>query len=155
MYRWCCHLVVLCWFICATVMCFQTRSQNFDKRILASSCLSLCVHPTARSLARNSSVPSDRPFARSQGTVRFHPTARSLARNSLVPSDRPFARKEQFGSIRTPVRSQGTVRLPTFMIICRWILLIMRNASDKSWAENPNTHFMFNNFSSKIVQFMK
>jgi hypothetical protein len=30
-----------------------------------------------------------------------------------------------------------------------------RNFSDKSCAENPNTHFMFSNFSPKIVLFMR
>jgi hypothetical protein len=32
------------------------------------------------------------------------------------------------------------------MIISRWILLRIRNVSDKSCRENQNTHFMFNNF---------
>jgi hypothetical protein len=36
--------------------------------------------------------------------------------------------------------------LPTFMILSRWILLIMRNISDKSCRENQNTHFMSNIF---------
>ena len=35
--------------------------------------------------------------------------------------------------------------LCTFMIICRWTVLRIRNASDKSWWENQNTHFMFSN----------
>jgi hypothetical protein len=35
--------------------------------------------------------------------------------------------------------------LCTFMIISRWILVRMRNVSDKSCTENQNTHFMFNN----------
>ena len=33
------------------------------------------------------------------------------------------------------------------MTISRWILLTMRNVSDKSCTQNQNTHFMFNNFS--------
>jgi hypothetical protein len=32
------------------------------------------------------------------------------------------------------------------MIISRWIILRMRNVSDKSCTQNQNTHFMFNNF---------
>jgi hypothetical protein len=43
----------------------------------------------------------------------------------------------------------------TFMLISRWILLRMRNASDKRCTENQNTHFMFNNFFPKIVPFMR
>jgi hypothetical protein len=38
--------------------------------------------------------------------------------------------------------------------IWRWILK-MRNVSDKSRRENQNTHVMFNNFSLKIVPFMR
>ena len=41
---------------------------------------------------------------------------------------------------------ENTEDLCTFMIISRWILLRMRNVSDKSCRENQNTHFMFNNF---------
>jgi hypothetical protein len=33
----------------------------------------------------------------------------------------------------------------TFFIMSRWILLRMRNVSDKICTENQNTHFMFNN----------
>jgi hypothetical protein len=36
--------------------------------------------------------------------------------------------------------------LCTFMIISRWILLGMRDVSNKSCRENQNTHFMLNNF---------
>ena len=39
-----------------------------------------------------------------------------------------------------------TWRLFTFMTLCRWILLRVRNVSDKSCRENQNTHFMFSNF---------
>jgi hypothetical protein len=37
----------------------------------------------------------------------------------------------------------------TFMIICRSVLLRMRNLSDRSCRENPNTHFMFKFFNRK------
>ena len=42
----------------------------------------------------------------------------------------------------------GTVYeyLCTFMVIARWILLRMRNISNKTCGENINTHFMFNKF---------
>ena len=43
----------------------------------------------------------------------------------------------------------------TFLITSRSFLLRMRNISDKSCRENQNTHFMFNNVSSKIVPFMR
>jgi len=31
----------------------------------------------------------------------------------------------------------------------------MKNVSDKSYRENQNTHFVFSNFSPKIVPFMR
>jgi hypothetical protein len=48
-------------------------------------------------------------------------------------------------------KNNGTLHedLCTFMIISCWILLRMRNVSDKSYRENQNTHFMFNKFSRK------
>jgi len=39
----------------------------------------------------------------------------------------------------------------TFIVICRRILLRMRNISDKSCKENQNTLFVFSNFFPKIV----
>jgi hypothetical protein len=38
------------------------------------------------------------------------------------------------------------------MIISRSILLRMRNVSDKSYRENQNAHFIFNNVLPKIVE---
>jgi hypothetical protein len=38
--------------------------------------------------------------------------------------------------------------------ISLWIILRMRSVLDKSYRENQNTHFMLNNFFSKIVSFM-
>ena len=43
--------------------------------------------------------------------------------------------------------------LLTFMIILHWILLRMRNVSDKSYRENQNTQFGFNKFFPKIMLF--
>ena len=47
----------------------------------------------------------------------------------------------------TPTRITGTLHeyQCIFLIISRWILLRMRNVSDKSCRENQNTHFLFNN----------
>ena len=36
-------------------------------------------------------------------------------------------------------------------MISRWILLKMRNVSDKSCRENQNTHFILNNFFKKFA----
>jgi hypothetical protein len=45
-------------------------------------------------------------------------------------------------------KNNGTLHedLCTFMTISRWILLRMRNVSDKICRENQNTHLRFNNF---------
>jgi hypothetical protein len=42
-----------------------------------------------------------------------------------------------------------------FVVISRWILLRMRNVSDKGCTQNHNTHFMSNNFFPKFVPFMR
>jgi len=41
------------------------------------------------------------------------------------------------------------------LIISHSILLCMRNVSDRTCRENKNIHFMFSNFFSKIVLFMR
>jgi len=41
-----------------------------------------------------------------------------------------------------------------FMIISHSVLCTMGNVSDRCY-ENQRTHFMFNNFFSKIVPFMR
>jgi hypothetical protein len=41
------------------------------------------------------------------------------------------------------------------VIISHWILLWMRNVSDKICRENEKPHFMFSNFFLKIVRFMR
>jgi hypothetical protein len=45
--------------------------------------------------------------------------------------------------------------LCTFMTISRWIILIIRNVSDKICWGNQNKHFISSNISSKIVPFMR
>ena len=42
-----------------------------------------------------------------------------------------------------------------FFIISRSFLLRMRNVSDKSCSEYQNTHFVFTDFYSKIVQLVR
>jgi hypothetical protein len=56
-------------------------------------------------------------------------------------------------------RMIGTLQgdLYIFLIISLWILLRMRNVSDRSSRENQNTHFMYINGEGvpKIVSFMR
>jgi len=40
--------------------------------------------------------------------------------------------------------------LSTFMITSCWIILRIRDVPDRSFRENQNTHFMFNNFFRKL-----
>jgi len=40
-------------------------------------------------------------------------------------------------------------------LVSRWILLRMRNVSDKSCTENQNTCIIFNTFTPTIVPFMR
>jgi hypothetical protein len=98
--------------------------QNCEKRLLASSCLSLC--PSARMEQLGS------PWTDLHSGWCF-----SIFRKSV----------EKIQVRSKSDNNNGTLHkdLCTFMIISRWILLRMRNVSDKSCRENQNTHFMFNN----------
>ena len=64
-------------------------------------------------------------------------------------------RKFKFQSNLTTIT--GTLRQDryTFPIIYRLFFHGMRSVSDKSCRENQNTHFVFNNFSPKIVPFLR
>jgi len=42
-----------------------------------------------------------------------------------------------------------------FMRVSHQIVLRVRSVSDKSCRESQNTHFMFNNFFAKFIQFMR
>ena len=56
-----------------------------------------------------------------------------------------FSRKFKFNWNFTRVTATLHAHVCTFMTISRWILLRMRNFSDKSCREDRNTHFVFNN----------
>jgi len=43
----------------------------------------------------------------------------------------------------------------TFLIICRPVLLRMRNLSDKTCKENQITHFVIHNLFTKILPFIR
>jgi hypothetical protein len=59
-------------------------------------------------------------------------------------------RSTNFKFPENPTRVTGTSHevVFTFMTISRWILLRMRNVSNKTCKETQNTHFKFNNASS-------
>jgi len=106
----------------------EVRSQNREKRLLASSCPP--VRPSARPPAWNNSAP----------------TGRILTKFDIWVFFENLSRKFKFHW--SPTRITGTLHedLSTFMIISRSVILRMRNVSDKSCRENQNTHFVFSNF---------
>ena len=116
-------------------MIFRRFSQNCEKRLLASSCLSV------------------RPFFRME-ELSSHWTDFHEIRCLSIYVEKSVERIQVW--LKSD-NNNGTLHedLCTFMIISRWILLRTRNVSDKSCRENQNTHFMFNNFFSKMVPFMR
>jgi len=111
------------------------RSQNYEKRLLASSCLSVC------------------------SAVRLHGTTRlSLDGFNDIRYVRIFHKSHE--KIQVSLKSDKNKGILhedqyTFLIISRSVLLRMRNISDKSCRENQNIHFVFGNFPAKIVPFIR
>jgi len=106
-----------------------THLQNCEKRLLASSCLS--VRPPVRLSAWKNLGPTGRIFMIFRISVFFE----------------NMSRKFKFNQNRTTIT--GTLHedqyTPMFSIISRSFLPIVKNVSDKS-RETRNTHFMFNKF---------
>jgi hypothetical protein len=109
---------------------FYARSQNCEKRLLASSCLSVCpsVRLSFRRSAGNNSASTGRIFLK-----------------TLCLSVFP---KSEFKCHYNPTRITSTLHEDqyTSMMLPRWILLRTRNISDNSCRESQNTHFTFSNF---------
>jgi len=103
---------------------FVGRSQNCEKGILASSCL------TVRLSTRNNSV-----FI-AWINMKFY--IRVFFEN--------LSRKFNFYYNRTRIKDTLHEDQYTFCIISRSVHLRMRNVSDKSCRKNKNTHFMFSIF---------
>jgi hypothetical protein len=86
----------------------------------------------------------------------------SVRMEQLGPHWTEFREILYLGIFRIPVKKllfhQNLTRITgtshedlcTFMIISRWILLRMRNVSDKSCRENQNTRFMLKKFFEKL-----
>ena len=62
---------------------------------------------------------------------------------------RKFVEKFKFHENLTRITRTSIKDLFKFMIISRWIILKMRNVSDKICRENQNTHFVFYKFFLK------
>jgi hypothetical protein len=120
---------------------FLACSQNWEKRLLTSSCLSVgrSVCLSVCKSARNNWAPTGRIFMTFNVLIIF-----------LKPVDeiKPLLKHD---------KNNGSLHedLCTFTIISRWNLLRMRNVSGKSCRENQNTHFLFNSIFPKIVPFMR
>jgi len=99
--------------------CFRRFSQNCEKRLLATSCLSVCPS------ACNNSDPTRRIFMKFDIWKFFEILSKKLKFHSNLTRITGTSHEDQY----------------TFFIISRSFLLIMRNVSDKSCRENQNTHF--------------
>ena len=123
------------------VICsLYVSSQNFEKRLLASSCLSTCLS------VRLSVHPHETPRLPLVG----------FSWNLIFEYFWKICRDN---SSFIKIWQEPTCALHkdvcTFMKISRWIFLIMRNVSNRSCRENKNTHFMLRNFVPKIVPFLR
>ena len=108
---------------------FKGRSQNCEKRLLASSCLSVFPHETTR-------LPLD-GFS---WNLVFEYFSKKVLRNFTFHWNR--------------TRMTGTLHEDkyTFFIVSRSVLIAMRHVSEKICWGNKNTHFVYNNvFFKKIV----
>jgi hypothetical protein len=81
--------------------------------------------------------------------------------NDSTPAERTFylitcrkSVKNQFWLNLTRITGTSHGDIFTFTIIFCWILLIIRNISDKSCIRNESTYFIFKNVLPKIVSFM-
>ena len=123
------------WKLFPNLIEFLARSQNCEKRLLASSCLSVrppvSPHETTR-------VPLD-GFSRN---LVFEYYSKSFRENSSFII---IGNEEGYFAWR-PI---------DFSIISHSVLLRMKNISNKSCRETRNTHFMFNDVSPKIMPFMR
>jgi hypothetical protein len=109
------------------------RSQIWEKRLLALSCLSI--------------RRSFRPHGTTRLTLQGFSTNLIFDYFSKICRENPSSIKLWEGGLH-----EGQF---AFLIISCWIVLRMRNVSDKSCTENLNTHFMFNDGFTKIVPFMR
>jgi hypothetical protein len=112
---------------------FKARFQNFEKRILASSCLSASLY--VRLCAWNNLAFTVRIFMKFDFWMFFE----------------NLSRKFKFDE--TLIGMTGTLHedLCTFMIISRSILLRIKHVWDKSFRGNQNKHIIFNNFFRKLA----
>jgi hypothetical protein len=105
---------------------FWACSENCERRLLASSCLSVRLSSWKKSAF----------------------TGRILEKSDIRVQKKSV---QKFKFLQYWTRMTGTLHADryTFLIISRSVLLRMRNVSDKSCRESQNTHFVFSNFFRK------
>jgi hypothetical protein len=106
--------------MCIVTIRFYARSQNCEKRLLASSCANMAASNERIFMKSGISVLLDNLWRKFKFLRNLKRTTRTL-------------HEDQY----------------TFLTISRSILLRTRNVSDKRCRENQNTHYMFNNVFSK------
>jgi hypothetical protein len=105
---------------------FRRFSPNCQKRLLVSSCLSVCL------LAWNNSAPTGRNFFCDFLCWRIL----KICKENCIEIWEEWRVNQVLG---------------TFIVISRRILIKMRNVSDKSCIEYQNTHFMLKFFSRNLA----
>ena len=103
---------------------FRRLSQNCERRLLFSSYLPL------RMSEWNNSAPTEMMLMKF-GTWGFLEN---------------LSRKFKFHLNLTRITATLREDVCTFITTSGWILLRMRNVSDRTYGESKNTHFMFSNF---------
>jgi len=113
------------------VRCVQ---ENFEKRLLASSCLSV------------------RPSVRIEKFCSHWTDFYEICWGGFFEK---LSRKIKFHENRTRITGTLHEHQNTFLIISRSVLLTTRNVSDQNCKENQNTYFVFDNIFWKILSFMR
>ena len=124
-----CDPLVYQYVVSIKLRAFWSHSQNCEERPSASSCLSVCPRRTTRLQLEEFSL-------------------------NLTGDDTSKISRENWNFVQIWT---GTLHEDLYILltISRSILLEMRNVSDKSCREHQNTHFVFSNFFSKILPFMR
>jgi hypothetical protein len=92
---------------------------------------------------------------RPHGTTRLTPTGRIFMKFDIWVFFENLYRNLMFHYNLTRIAATWHESQYTFLIVSRSLVFRMTNVSDKCCRKSQNTHFLFNNFFSKIVPFMR
>jgi hypothetical protein len=116
--------------------CFELRSQKCEKRLVASSCLSVCRSVRQPVCPWNNWAPTGPIFTKFCIWAFFENLVRKVTFYWNLTRIMVTLLEDQF----------------TFLYRICSVRLRMRNVSDKSCVENQNTHFVFSNYFSKTAK---